>query len=245
MRNILMTGSAIVIAAALSACGATDEPAPTPETPEVVGATAEAQTPEATADAEEQAEAVELGSTGTYVIDPGHTSLLWKVDHLGISNYTARFTDIDATLEFNPEDTSATALSVTIDPTSVATNYVGDYKATHADSEFETWDEDLAMSDKWFNANAHDTITYTATAITKTGPNSGTVTGDLTLLGVTQPVTLDVTYNGTLDMRGTERIGFSATGKIDRTAFGMTANVPYVGAEVDIIIETEFTKPSE
>lgn len=244
MRNILITASIFTLAAGMTACGgAPDENPPTPSTPEKVAMGAEAQTPEkAEAPAEETRE---LGSTGTYKIDPGHTSVIWKVRHLGLSDYTARFTDVDATLEFNPQDASATSLTVSIDPKSVATNYVGDYKGTHPDSGFETWDEDITMSENWFNAGTHDSITFTATEITKTGPNTGKVTGDLNFMGVTKPLTLDVTYNGTIDMRGTEKIGFSATGSLDRTEFGMDTYAPNISADVDLIIETEFAKVDE
>jgi polyisoprenoid-binding protein YceI len=171
MRLFLIGASAL----ALAACGGAADPKPA-ETPPASASPAGAETPAAAKASAPAEEARELGSTGTYTIDPGHTSVIWKVKHLGMSNYTARFTDVDATLEFNPSDTALTSLSVTIDPKSVAANYVGDYKGTHADSGFETWDEDLAMNEKWFNANQHDVITFTATSITKGGPNTGQVT---------------------------------------------------------------------
>lgn len=242
MKNILAATSIIALTLALPACSQqSSEPAATAPTAN----TAEAQTPPAEAEA---AVEVEYGATGTYKIDAGHTSVVWSVPHFGLSQYTARFVGVDATLEFNPDDVSATGLSVTIDPTSVAANYPGDYKSSHADSGFETWDEDLARDEKWFNADAHPEITFVATEITKTGANTGEVTGDLTFLGVTNPVTLDVTYNGVANFPWApdqDKIGFSATTTIDRTDFGMGAYAPNIGTQVDIRIETEFAQVVE
>ena len=244
MKNLLAATSIITLALALPACSQQlVEPAATPETTSATAATPDAQTPPA-----EDEVAVEYGATGTYKIDPGHTSVVWSVPHMGISNYTARFAGVDATLEFNPDDVTTTALSVTINPNSVATNHVGDYKATHADSGFETWYEDLARDEKWFNADAHPEITFTATEITKTGATTGKITGDLTLLGVTKPVTLDVTYNGVANFPWApdqDRIGFSATTTIDRTAFGMEALTQSIGTDVNLRIETEFAQVVE
>ncbi len=232
MRIALLSASALVLAACSpeTAAGPAPEASPAPE------ATAEAPAPE---------EVVEFASSGTYSIDAGHTSVVFQIPHMGLSNYTARFTGVDATLAFHPEDASLTSLNVTIDAASVATNYVGDYKATHAKSAHDSWDEDVANDAKWMNAGVHPTITFAATEITKTGARTADVTGDLTLLGVTKPVTLDVTYNGSVDMRGTEKIGFSATGVVKRSEFGMGAYLPNIGDDISLVIETEFAKAVE
>lgn len=244
MKNLLAATSILTLALALPACSQqAAEPITTPEASSTTATTADAPPPPA-----EDAVDVEYGATGTYKIDPGHTSVIWSVPHMGLSNYSARFAGVDATLEFNPDDVTATALSVTINPNSVATNYVGDYKATHADSVHESWDEDLARDEKWFNADAHTEITFIATEITKTGATTGKVTGDLTFLGVTNPVTLDVTYNGVANFPWApdqDRIGFSATTTIDRTAFGMDAYTQSIGTDVNLRIETEFAQVVE
>ncbi len=232
MRIALLSASALVLAA----CGAETATPPSAEASPAPEAAPEASAPE---------EVVEFGSSGTYTIDPGHTSVIFQIPHMGLSNYTARFTDVDATLAFHPEDAALTALNVTIDAASVATNYVGDYKATHPKSEHDSWDQDVAMDPKWMNAGEHPTITFAATEITKTGPRTADVTGDLTFLGVTKPLTLDVTYNGSIDMRGTEKIGFSATGTVTRSEFGMGAYLPNIGDDIGLVIETEFAKTGE
>lgn len=180
---------------------------------------------------------------GTYGLDKTHASLTWQVMHLGLSKYTARFTDFDATVEFDPAAPETSSVTATINPTSVETDYPGDYKAGHADSPYETWDEDLAQNPDWFSAGEHPEITFTSTAIEVTGPNTGVITGDLTFRGVTAPVSLDATFNGELNPHpfvGVPAIGFSASGTLDRTTFGMERSVPFVGAEVHLLIEAEF-----
>ena len=186
---------------------------------------------------------VEYGTAGTYTLDKNHTSVTWRVSHFGLSQYTGRFTDIDATLEFHPEDPAATRLTATINPASVETDYPGDYKAGHPNSDFETWNEDLARNANWFNADQFPQITFTTTSVNAATANTGTVTGDLTFLGVTQPVTLDVTYNGVANFPwapGVDKIGFSARTTLKRSDFGQTALAPNIGDEVEVIIETEF-----
>jgi len=89
-------------------------------------------------------------------------------------------------------------------------------------------------------------IIFTSTAIETTSPSTGKVTGDLTLAGVTRPVTLDVTYNGAMASAalyaGRPAVGFSARGTLNRSAFGLTRYADFVGDTVEIIIEAEFTR---
>ena len=87
------------------------------------------------------------------------------------------------------------------------------------------------------------TKSQTATSATQASPTTGTVTGDLTCLGVSKPVTLDVTYNGVAQMPWApdqDKIGFSATTTLKRSDFGMGAYIPNIGDEVEVIIEAEF-----
>ena len=230
MRLFLLSASALVLAA----CTPAAETAAPAETP----AATETAAPEAA-----PAPEVAYGQAATYKVDPTHTSIVWRVKHLGISNYTARFKTFDATLVFNPADLSANSVEVTIDPLSVETDYQGDYKGTHADSPYATWNEDLGKNPGWFNSAAHPQITFKSTSATQTSPTTGTVTGDLTFLGVTKPVTLDVTYNGVVQLPWTpeqDRIGFSAKTTLKRSDFGMTNNLEFIGDEVEVIVETEF-----
>jgi polyisoprenoid-binding protein YceI len=163
--------------------------------------------------------------------------------HMGLSNYTARFAKFDATIEFDPANPTASKVTATIDPTSVRTDYPGNYKATHKGSPFKTWDEDLAKNDKWFNAGKFPAITFTSTGVELTGATTGKVTGDLEMLGVKKPVTLDVTFNGSKNPHPfipTAALGFSASGTIKRSEFGMTNLIGGIGDDVQIFIEAEF-----
>ncbi|MCG8443202.1 MAG: YceI family protein [Caulobacterales bacterium] len=183
---------------------------------------------------------------GAYTLDKTHASVTWKVSHLGLSAYTARFTDFDAALELDPAEPANSSVTATINAASIVTDYPGDYKAGHADSGFETWDEDLARNAKWFNSDEFPEITFTSTGIEVDGENTGKMTGELTFLGVTQPVTLDVTFNGSLNphpFAPISAVGFSATTTLDRTTFGMTNYAPNIGADVEILIEAEFHQP--
>lgn len=229
MRLLLISASALMLAA----CYETTPAAPAATEP------AAAPAGEAAAPAAD----VEYGAAGTYAIDPTHTSVTWRVNHFGLSKYTGRFKTVDATLQFNPEDPAANSITVTIDPLSVETDYPADYKASHADSPYATWNEDLARNANWLNGDAFPQITFTSTSITQETASTGKVTGDLTFLGVTKPVTLDVTYNGKANFPWApeaDKIGFSAKAVLKRSDFGNATYAPNIGDEVEVLIETEF-----
>lgn len=174
---------------------------------------------------------------GVYKVDPTHASVTWKVSHLGLSNYTARFTAIDAAVDFDPAKTDASKVTVSIDPTSLRTDY------PFADKK--NFDKVLAEDKDWFNAGVHKAITFKSSKVEMTGPKTAKVSGDLTLLGVTKPVTLDATLNGAIKEHPFAKkpaIGFSATGKVKRSEFGMGNFVPMIGDEVTLLIEAEFIK---
>lgn len=173
---------------------------------------------------------------GTFKLDPTHASVTWRVVHMGLSNYTARFTTFDATLVIDPAKPEAAKLDVTIDPASVKTDYPN---PTRVD-----FDKELAMGDKWFNAGVHKSIAFTTTSVAPGAGNTAKVTGNLTLLGVTKPITLDVKLNGSMKEHPFAKkpaLGFSATGTIKRSEFGMTAMVgPILSDDVQLQIEAEF-----
>ncbi len=174
---------------------------------------------------------------GAYTLDKTHASLVWKVSHLGLSNYTARFTDFDATINLQPNNLTASSVKATIDPMSVRTDY--------PHPEKKDFDAKLATGEGWFNANAFPQITFTATDLQKTDDHSGIMTGELTFLGVTKPVSLDVTFNKAMlehPFAGKPALGFSATGKLQRSDWGMDTYLPNIGDTVHIMIEAEFFK---
>ncbi len=171
--------------------------------------------------------------TGAYTLDKTHASLTWRVNHMGLSQYTARFTRFDAQLSFDATDPSKSTLTATVDPTSVETDYPG------ADKDF---DKEL-LEPNFFNAKTFPAITFTSTAIALTGANAATVTGDLEMLGVKKPVTLQVTFNGSKNPHPFAQVpalGFSAIGVVKRSEFGMTHLIGGVGDEVEVLIQAEF-----
>ncbi|MEL7129851.1 MAG: YceI family protein [Pseudomonadota bacterium] len=172
-------------------------------------------------------------NSGTYELEKSHAFLTWRVSHNGLSKYTARFTDFDATIAFDPENPVASSVTATVNPMSIETNHPTN----------ENWNTTLATDDKWLNGDEFPEITFQSTGVEQTGEFTGIITGDLTLLGVTKSIQLDATYNGTgnAPWYGTrDLIGFSATGTLKRSDFGMVALLPNIGDEVEIIIEAEF-----
>ena len=179
----------------------------------------------------------------TYQLDPNHSFLTFNVTHNGISTYTVYFTDFDATLDFNPEDPTASTLNVTINPAALEANYPADYKAGHPDSEFESWNDALSNDDRFLQADEYGEITFTSTSAEMTGDYTGTVTGDLSFRGETHPITLDVTYNGVGNvpwMGERDLLGFTASTTIDRTEFGMDALPGVISNDVGIEFSGEF-----
>lgn len=176
---------------------------------------------------------------GVYTIDKPHTSVTFRVSHMGFSRYTAGFGKVDGRLKFDPDHPATMSVEATIDPSSLVLN--APPPGFH----------DQLMGKSFFEAAKFPAITFKSTKVQLTGPHAAKVTGDLTLHGVTRPVTLDVTYNGgyppnAMDPGGA-RIGFSAHGVIKRSAFGMGFGVPApgsnmgVGDDVEVMIETEFS----
>lgn len=175
-------------------------------------------------------------AAGPYVLEKNHAYLTWNMSHGGLSTYTGVFTDFDASLNFDPENPAASLINVSINPTAINTNYPNPEKKVE-------WEAELAEDGKFFNAGEHPQITFTSTSAEVTSGNSGKVTGDLTLLGVTKPVTLDVTYNGTANLPWygeRDLIGFTASGIVKRSEFGMTALLPKHGDDVRVEFSGEF-----
>jgi polyisoprenoid-binding protein YceI len=177
---------------------------------------------------------------GAYTLDKAHASLTFRVDHLGFSNYTARFKRFDAQLQFDPADVTASSVTATIDPRSL-----------DLDSPPAGFTEAL-LGEQWLDAAKFSQMTFHSTKVESTGANTFRITGNFTLHGVTQPVVLDATYNGGYEghpMDPHARIGFSAHGSLLRSAFGIAYGIPAPGTtmgvsdQVDVIIEAEFSGP--
>lgn len=183
-------------------------------------------------------------AAANYSLEKNHAFMTIKVGHNGgITQYRISFTDFDADLAFDPADPEASNISLTINPAVVETNYPADYTAGHPDSQWSSWNEDVSRDAKWLNSDEHPQITFVSTSAARTGDLTGTVTGDLTLLGVTKPVTLDVAYNGVANppwFGERDVIGFDASTKLNRSEFGMAAYIPNIGDEVTVEFSGEF-----
>jgi polyisoprenoid-binding protein YceI len=178
---------------------------------------------------------------GAYTLDKVHTSLVFRVSHLGFSTYTGRFTGVDAKLAFDPARLAASRVEVTIDPRTIeADNAPAGFLASLAGSQ-------------WLDADKFPEMTFRSKSVEVTGAKTFRVRGELTLHGVTKPIDLDASFNGGYAGHPYEpraRIGFSATGKFKRSDFGVSYGLPApgttmgVGDEVEIVLESEFTGPA-
>ena len=178
---------------------------------------------------------------GAYTLDKAHASLLFRVDHLGFSHFTARFTRFDAQLQFDPAKPETSSVKVTIDPRSMDSD--------NAPAGFM----DMLRGAQWLEAAKFPDMTFTSKKVTSTGPHALRIQGDLTLHGVTRPMTLNATYNGGYvghPMDPHARVGFSAQGSLKRSDFGISLGIPApgttmgVGDAVNVIIEAELSGPA-
>ena len=169
---------------------------------------------------------------GAYDLDSEHGKITWSVDHMGFSTYKGQFVNVDADLVLDPADPSASTLTATI-------------PLTEVDSNSDGLDAHLQTADFFDTAN-HPVATYVSRSVT-VNPNDAsraTVVGDLTLRGVTRPVTMEVKFNQAgPSMGGVYRAGFDGRATIRRSEFGITYGLPVLGDEVDLHIEGEFTRP--
>jgi polyisoprenoid-binding protein YceI len=168
---------------------------------------------------------------GAWELDREHASVTWRVRHLGLSWYTARFDEIDARLSFDPARPEAAELTAVIEAASVSTG----------DREF---DETLRGA-AWFDASRHPQIVFRSTRIEVTGETTGRVHGTLTVKDVTRPAVLDTEfYGGVFNLlEGRRAVGFGADLIIDRRDFGVGRLPPgFIGDEVRVRIEAEFLR---
>jgi len=168
---------------------------------------------------------------GAYALDPRHASLNMKIAHMGgFSNFALRFDRLSGGFDYDPATLAATRLTLEIDPKSIHTGVPG-------------FDEELA-GPRYFNAARHPKITFVSTRVDAGPGGRGNVTGDLTFMGETHPVMLDVIFNGVgpgLLGQGT-RLGFSGSGAIKRSEFGFTPMEGAAGDVVQLDFEVEFTR---
>ena len=172
-----------------------------------------------------------MAQTTTWVSDPNHSEVDFSIVHMSVSNVHGRFGNVNATIVYNQSDVTKSTVTATIGVDTVDTGV--DRRNNH-----------LKTPD-FFDVAAMPTATFTSTSVARNGDHL-TVTGNLTLHGVTKPVVLDVEGpNGSMtDPQGHVHTGFSATTNINRADFGIGRKFPaaMVGDEVSLDIELEAIK---
>ena len=169
----------------------------------------------------------------TYTIDPAHVWVTFTINHAGWSSAHGIFTKVAGTITFDKDDVTKSSVSAQIDATSLDTN-------------FDQRNSDLNSPD-FLNTAEFPTITFDSTAIEKTGDKTGKMTGTLSIIGTSVPVTLDVTWSGVEApfpwAPDVPRTGFTATGTVSPAAFGMAKVAEYgLGPDINVTIDVEAEK---
>ncbi len=222
MRSHLI---AIAAAGLLAACATTTAAAPTPVPP---GAYVPTQVPYSDQSSRVAAEQ----PAGAYALDSRHASVTWKIRHGGVGVFAARFDTIAGTLDFNPQTPAASTISATIAAASVNTGVLNNSGERAFDREIAT---------QAFGSEANPEIKFVSRSVAVTGPTTGTITGDLTLNGVTKPVTLETSFEGGrfVQFRGKHVLGFSARGTFNRKDFNASLSNPLADGFVSELVELE------
>lgn len=167
----------------------------------------------------------------TYKLDPDHTMVLFSWNHFGYSNPTADLGIAEGTLVFDQQDPAKSSVEVSM-------------PLSRLDTHVKALDEHLKEA-SFFDAAKYPVVTFKSTSVQPLGDKHFKVVGNLTVHGVTKPVTLDATLNriGPHPMTKAQAIGFDATATLKRSDFGVGAYVPMVGDEITIRITTEGSVP--
>ena len=167
---------------------------------------------------------------GDFVLDTAHAALVFRINHLGYSDYIGRFERFEASLSGDAAQPAEAQLEALIDMSSLHV----------ANPEFAT----ELMGPDWFDAPAYPQAIFRSTSIEMTSATTALVGGDLTLKGVTQPITLTTTLNGSAydPLRRADVLGFSATTEINRSDFGIDRFSALLTETVRIEIEAEFIR---
>ena len=220
----------LALTLAIAACSKpADTAAPAADAAAPAATEQAATTPAADAAAAAPAAAAIAIASGTYKLDPTHTDVLAQWSHFGFSNPSAHFGNAEGTLVYDATDVTKSTVTVKL-PLSGLNSFTAKF------------DEHLKSAD-FFDAAKFPAAEFKSTKVESAGTNKLTVTGDLTIKGITKPVTLDVTVNGGGEhpMAKVPAAGFDATTTIKRSDFGVGAYAPNVSDEVKIRITTEAT----
>lgn len=163
---------------------------------------------------------------GRYKVDPGHSTVLFKVKHVGVSNFYGRFNKVEGSYTLDPENPQSASITIEIDADSVDTN--------SADRDGHV------KSEEFFDARRHRTIRFESTKVMASETSGFTVTGDLTLRGETREVTFEAQLVGAGDTPFRDyRSGLETRFTILRSHFGMTASMGGIGDEIELLVSLE------
>jgi polyisoprenoid-binding protein YceI len=173
----------------------------------------------------------------TYTLVKDYTSVRFSWSNLGLSRQSARVMDITGTVEFDPAAPNASRVDVLMRASSLWTG-------------IPAFDE-LLKSIEYFDVQRHPTIRFRSTSARQSSDRTGQLTGELTVMGISKPVTLNVVWNfsgehplATVNPNYKDVFvsGFSATGVLRRSDWGLTRAVPLVSDEIELTIETELLR---
>ncbi len=162
-----------------------------------------------------------------WTLDQVHSTALFRIHHAGAGRFWGRFNGVSGTVDWNRDDAAAPAFDVTVRAESVDTG------STKLDSHLKGPD--------FFNAREFETITFESTGGERIGQRNWRVTGDMTLLGVTKPVTAEVEVTGVVGSPVVAKAGWEAKFEIDRSDFGMNWGVDRgaLSDDVQLIVALE------
>lgn len=174
----------------------------------------------------------------TYVLDREHTDVRFSWDHLGMSRQSGIFRDVIGQVEFDPAQPEASSVNVTIKVASIQTGAAA-------------LDRHLTQTTDFFDVARHPDITFKSSRVAMTSSRTANIEGELTINGITKPVTLSAVWNFTGEhplsnvnpvYKGVFASGFSARTQILRSEWGITRTVPLVSDEIRITIEAEMLR---
>jgi len=176
-----------------------------------------------------------MATTTKWVLDPMHSEVQFKVKHLVISTVSGFFKSFEGELDTANDDFSDASISFSLDINSIDTN--------------QTARDEHLKSAEFFDAAQYPKISFKSNSFTKEVDDEYALAGDLTIKGITKPVTLDVEFGGAAaDFYGNTKAGFEITGKINRKEFGLTwsgvteAGAVVVGEDIKLLINVQFAK---
>ena len=169
----------------------------------------------------------------TYMLDASHSQIVFSYNHLGFSTTTGMFSGFEGRIELDAEDPAASSVEVSFPAQSLITGWLA------RESHF--------LKEDFFGTDANPLVTFTSTAIEVTSDNTGMITGDLTMNGITKSVVLDATMNQLANhpMANRPWAGFDATTTLLRSDFDMGKFAPFVGDEIAINISIEAMVPAD